>query len=98
MKFITNPGFINVVCLLKFFDNALADVAEWSDVVEENLYFYWHRSSSFNFSVCLSMQSGEIRDMAFRHLDCSFAGLCGLCLHLRKRNRAFRDSWQALSG
>ena len=48
MKFITNPGFINVVCLLKFFDNALADVAEWSDVVEENLYFYWHRSSSLS--------------------------------------------------
>ena len=73
MKFITNPGFINVVCLLKFFDNALADVAEWSDVVGENLYFYWHGSSSLNFIVCLSMQSGEIRDMAFHHLGCSFA-------------------------
>jgi hypothetical protein len=45
MKFITNPGFINVVCLLKFFDNALADVAEGSDVVGENLYLYWHGSS-----------------------------------------------------
>jgi len=48
MKFITNPGFINVVSLLKFFDNALADVAEWSDIVGENLYFYWHRSSSLS--------------------------------------------------
>ena len=48
MEFITDPCFVDVIRLLKFFDNALADVAEGSDVVRINLYTYWHKSSSLS--------------------------------------------------
>jgi hypothetical protein len=40
MKFITDPGFVDVVSLLKPVDNALADVAEGSDIVGKYLYLY----------------------------------------------------------
>jgi hypothetical protein len=50
VEFIADPGFMDVVCLLKLVDNALADVAEGSDIVGENIYLYWHRSSSLNFN------------------------------------------------
>ena len=42
MEFIAYPCFVNIISLLKFFDNALADVTEWSNVIRENLYLYWH--------------------------------------------------------
>ena len=51
MEFIADPGFADVVCLLKLFDNALADVAEGSDIVGKYLYLYWHGSSPLNFNI-----------------------------------------------
>ena len=42
MKFIADPGFMDVVCLLELVDNALADIAEGSDIIGEYLYLYWH--------------------------------------------------------
>jgi hypothetical protein len=40
MEFIADPGLVNVISLFEFFDNALADIAEGSDIVGKNLYFY----------------------------------------------------------
>ncbi len=40
MEFITDPGFVDIVRLLKLFDNALADIAEGSDIIGEYLYLY----------------------------------------------------------
>ena len=48
MEFIADPGFVDVVCLLKLVDNALTDIAKGSDIIGENLYLYWHRSSSLS--------------------------------------------------
>jgi hypothetical protein len=42
VKFITDPGFLDIESLLKPVDNALADVAEGSDIIGEYLYLYWH--------------------------------------------------------
>jgi len=33
---------MDVVCLLELVDNALADIAEGSDIIGEYLYLYWH--------------------------------------------------------
>ncbi len=45
MEFIADPGLVNVISLFEFFDNALADVAEGSNIIGKNLYLYWHKSS-----------------------------------------------------
>ena len=36
MEFVADPGILNVVRLLELVDNALADIAEGSDVIGEN--------------------------------------------------------------
>jgi|WetSurMetagenome_2_1015567.scaffolds.fasta_scaffold920600_2 hypothetical protein len=33
MEFVADPSIVDVVYLLQLIDNALADIAEWSDVV-----------------------------------------------------------------
>jgi hypothetical protein len=40
VEFIADPGFVDVVSLLQFVDNALADVAEGSDIIGEYFYLY----------------------------------------------------------
>ncbi len=45
MEFIADPGLVNVISLFEFFDNALADVTEGSNIIGKNLYLYWHKSS-----------------------------------------------------
>jgi hypothetical protein len=38
MDLVTDPGVFNVIFFLKLIDNTLADIAEWSDVVEKNFH------------------------------------------------------------
>jgi hypothetical protein len=45
MEFIADPDFVDVVCLLKLVDNALADIAEGSDVIGKDSNFDAHFSS-----------------------------------------------------
>lgn len=42
MEFKAQPGVIDIEFFLKVVDNALADVAEWSDIVGKNLKFDCH--------------------------------------------------------
>jgi hypothetical protein len=42
MEFVADPDIVNVVYLLKLVDNALADIAEWSDVVGKDSYVDAH--------------------------------------------------------
>jgi len=42
MELVTDPGIVDVVSLLELVDNALADIAEWSDVVGKDSYFDAH--------------------------------------------------------
>jgi len=44
MEFVTDPGFVDVVCLLKLVDNALADIAEGSNVIRK----YFDVDAHFN--------------------------------------------------
>ncbi|MEI7639162.1 MAG: hypothetical protein WCJ37_17760 [Syntrophus sp. (in: bacteria)] len=46
MEFVADLGIVNVVCLLELIDNALADIAEWSDVVGKDSDFGAHLVSS----------------------------------------------------
>jgi hypothetical protein len=52
VEFITYPGFVDVICLLELVDNALADIAEGSDIIGEYLYLYCHVQKSYRY--CLS--------------------------------------------
>jgi hypothetical protein len=52
VEFITYPGFVDVICLLELVDNALADIAEGSDIIGEYLYLYCHLQKSYRY--CLS--------------------------------------------
>jgi len=42
MEFIADPCIADVVYLLELVDNALADIAEWSDVVGKDSDFDAH--------------------------------------------------------
>jgi len=42
MEFVADPDIVNVVYLLELVDNALADIAEWSDVVGKDSYVDAH--------------------------------------------------------
>ena len=46
MKFVADPGIVDVVSLLQLVDNALADITEWSDVVRKDSYFDAHLMTS----------------------------------------------------
>lgn len=45
MEFVADPDFVNVVCFLKLVDNALADIAEGSNVIRKNFDVDAHFSS-----------------------------------------------------
>ena len=45
MEFVADPCVLNVVRPLNLIDNALADIAEGSDVIGENSYFDAHFNS-----------------------------------------------------
>ena len=47
MQFITDPGIMDIVGLFQLVDNALADVAEGSDVIRKDSYFDAHFSLRF---------------------------------------------------
>lgn len=42
MEFVTDPGVVDIVRLLELVDNALADIAEWSDIIGKDSYFDAH--------------------------------------------------------
>jgi hypothetical protein len=42
MEFIAEPCIFNVACILELVDNALADIAKWSDVVGKDPDFDAH--------------------------------------------------------
>ena len=42
MEFVADPGIVDVVRLLELVNNALADIAEWSDVVGKDSYVDAH--------------------------------------------------------
>ncbi len=45
MEFVAGPGIVDVISPFQLFDNALADVAEGSNVIGINFYFNAHFSS-----------------------------------------------------
>jgi hypothetical protein len=45
MKLIADPGIVDVVFFFQLVDNALADIAVWSDVVGKDSNFDAHFSS-----------------------------------------------------
>jgi hypothetical protein len=45
MEFVADPGIVDVVCLFELIDNALADIAKWSDVIGEDSNFDAHFGS-----------------------------------------------------
>ena len=45
MQFVTDPGIVDVVCLLELVDNALADIAVGSNVIGKDSYFDAHFNS-----------------------------------------------------
>jgi hypothetical protein len=49
VEFIADPRFMDIVCLLELVDNALADIAEGSDIIGEYFYLYWHVQKSNSF-------------------------------------------------
>ena len=42
MELVADPGIVDAVSLLELVDNALADIAEWSDVVGKDSNFDTH--------------------------------------------------------
>ena len=55
MEFVADPGILNVVRLLELVDNALADIAEGSDVI----------GKYSNVDAHLMPQSGNITDKTY---------------------------------
>lgn len=75
MELIAGPGFMNVIYLLEFFDNALADIAERSDVIGKYLHFDWHESPPISLKIGLSFHDNRQPSEIFR-----FAVLNGMAI------------------
>ena len=45
MEFITNPGIVDVILFFQLVDNALADIAVWSNVIGKDSNINAHFAS-----------------------------------------------------